>query len=160
MKARAKLLDRILQVYKEPLLEKMSNNKERRLLWLKELLKRMKCWADKVEPNVTGANSYMFDVMQRLDPSKMVEQEEIKSFFQKHNVNLTYLDVLLIAWLLNWLENRAYLEEELCSLPNPFEPFEILMELGGGYITRDGSGAFSAYNVAVHPSSIVSNKLT
>lgn len=160
MKTRVELLDWVLLVYKEPSLEKMSNNKARRLLWLKELLRRMKCWADQIEPNVTGANSYMFDVMQRLDPSKVVEHEEIKSFFQKRNVDLTYLDVLLISWLLNWLENRAYLEGELCSLPNPFEPFEILMELGGGYITRDGSGAFSAYNVAVHPSFLISNKLT
>lgn len=159
MKTRVELLDWILQVYKEPLLEKMSSNKERRLFWLKELLRRMKCWADKMEPNVAGANSYMFDVMQRLDPSKVVEQEEVKSFFQRQNVDLTYFDVLLIAWLFNWLENRANLEAEFCSLPNPFEPFEILLELGGGYITRDGSGAFSAYNVAVHPSSIMSNKL-
>jgi len=154
MTSKTLILKRILEVYKDPLVDLMNDNKEQRKIWLTELLRRMKSWAIKLEPEVTGVKAFMFDVMKHINLEKEVELSEISKYCQDNEISLTHLDKWLVTWWINWVDNKIEIPNHLTYLPNPFEPFEMLLEFGGGYINRDGSGAFSAFNTAINPSSL------
>lgn len=137
-------------VYTSVLIDLMNRTKIQRKECLIEFLRRMTLWASHVNQERLYTNWYLFDVMNLVDESSFVEVSIVDIFCDQKGLHANSIGRCIIAYWINWVENKSKLPYSLKDLPDPFEPFAELLELGGAYIRIDGSGFFSAGDVNVN----------